>query len=617
MFVVSAAPTETAPVRVPEEVVNGYGVPCVFAGCSGVLHPAGGTTAVILCSPWGFEDLTMRKSWRLLAEAIANAGYPCLRFDYPGTGNSMGRATDPASITEWVDAINAAADFTRRTMGVRRFIFMGQTLGATLAVAAARTRADVVALHLIAPVVKGRAHVRELSATSKLVADKLHIALEPSEDEGLSVMGFALSGGMVESLKALDLTKIETLGVDDVVLYDQIGRKAAAEVAEHVRALGTRVTFEPVDPFHLMVSDATAIQPLPVAQDRLVAVLRATTPEIRPSSVRTLPPLAAVLSGPNFREEPLRFGAGSALFGMLCSPLRAKADAPAVILLNRGLNPHIGWRRVSVDQARGLAAAGITSLRIDVAGLGESRDVPGRPQNLIYSDQLTPDITAAVDALVARGHARIMLAGVCSGAYSALAAAQADPRVTDVVVVNTQRFVWNPRESFEDVIRFGMRSMNDYVGDVRSGSALRKLVRSRKRIAPALIFLAKRNVKNAMARVPLRLRSLVLRTSMAARVARFFAPFDARGTRVSLVYSAGDPGLLELRNYFGPNGCNLPYQTMSVSIIPDADHNLTTTRASDWMLDHMIAVANDACLRNDPRPAARQAPEPRHAVCAT
>ena len=90
---------------------------------------------------------------------------------------------------------------------------------------------------------KGRAHVRELSATSKLVADKLHIALESSQDEALSVMGFALSAGMVESLKALDLTKIETLGVDDVVLYDQIGRKAAAELAEHVRALGAKVTF--------------------------------------------------------------------------------------------------------------------------------------------------------------------------------------------------------------------------------------------------------------------------------------------------------------------------------------------------------------------------------------
>ena len=47
-----------------------------------------------------------------------------------------------------------------------------------------------------------------------------------------------------------------------------------------------------------------------------------------------------------------------------------------------------------------------------------------------------PDIIAAVDLMVARGFARIALAGVCSGAYMALVAAHADPRITDVVAVN-------------------------------------------------------------------------------------------------------------------------------------------------------------------------------------
>ena len=89
---------------------------------------------------------------------------------------------------------------------------------------------------------------------------------------------------------------------------------------------------------------------------------------------------------------------------------------------------------------------------------------------------------AAVDLLVQRGHTRIALAGVCSGAFIALSAAQADPRVSEVVVFNPQRFVWNPAESMQDVIRYGLRSMNDYVGDFKRGGVLRKLVRSRRRI---------------------------------------------------------------------------------------------------------------------------------------
>lgn len=600
-MLVSATPHEIDPPAAADDLAAARGVPCTFAGLAGVYHAARGDVGVVLCAPWGFEDLTMRKSWRLLAEALAAADYPCLRFDYPGTGNSAGRATDPSSARDWVDAIGTAANLLRDAGGAKKLVFIGQTLGATLAVEAARCRDDVVGLHLIAPVIKGRAHARELAATSKLVADRLGIGLAPNVDEALSVMGFALSAPMVESLRALDLTRIDRLGAREIVVYDQDSRKAITDVLAHFRTLGAHAELEPVEPFHLMVSDATIIQPLPVQADRLASILRAKHPiEVRSQGAAA--PLPSVLDENTFREEPIRFGADDGLFGILCTPPEGRADR-AVILLNRGLNPHVGWRRVSVDHARGLAAAGIASLRIDVAGLGESPDVGGRPPNPIYSELLVPDVSAAVDALATRGYARIMLAGVCSGAYIALLAADADPRITDILVVNAQRFVWNPKESIEDVIRYGLRSMNDYVGDIRSGGALKKLIRSRKRIVPAMAFLARKKLKNASARIPLRLRSLLLRGSMARRVERMFSSFAARGTRVSLCFSAGDPGLMELSAYFGPNGRDLRHPNVSISIIPDADHNLTTTRASNWMLEHMIDVAGEG--RREPQVAAR------------
>lgn len=601
MYVVSAALNEPAPVTAPEGLENSYGVPCVFKGCSGFYHPAGGTIGVVLCSPWGFEDLSMRKSWRLLAEAIAKVGFPCVRFDYPGTGNSLGRATDVASAADWVGAIGDAADVLRKNSGVRRFVFIGQSLGATLAVEAARTRGDVVGLQLIAPVVKGRAYVRELAATAAMVADKIGIKLELAPDEGLSVLGFSLSHAMVEDLKALDLTRIDRLAVPDVVVYDQIDRKAGAEAIGHLRRLGATVAAEVVEPYHLMISDATAIQPLPVAAEVVIKSLRTLHPMVVAALVPPAPAFPSALVGETFREEPIRFGPDTSLFGMLCRPLRERTGAPAIILLNRGLNAHVGWRRVSVEHARGLAAAGIASLRIDAAGLGESRDEPGRPANLIYSDLLLPDIGAAVDLLVARGHARIALAGVCSGAFMALAAAHADPRITDIVAVNAQRFVWNPAENVDEVIRYGLRSMNDYVGDIKSRDALRKLLRSRKRIVPAMRFLAKRGMRNMLAEVPLGLRSVVLRGSMAARVDRFFATLAANRTRVSLVFSEGDPGLMELRNYFGPMGRGLRYSNVSVSVVSDSDHNLTTARASSWMLEHMVAFGTAVSPRDEAR----------------
>ena len=615
MDVASQTSHGPAPVTAPAGL-GGAGLPVVFEGCHGFLHPAGGTLGVVLCSPWGFEDLTIRKGWRLLAEAIAAAGFPCLRFDYPGTGNALGSATDPADIGDWVRAIDAAADLLKANSAATTLVLIGQSLGAALAVEAARRRTDVVGLQLIAPVVKGRAYVRELAATAKLVADRIGIALELAPDEGLSVLGFSLSPAMVAGVKTLDLAALDALPVRDVVIFEQPDRRASDDLAAHLRTLGPRVSLEAVAPFHLMVSDATVIQPLPVAAERILAALRRVRPApladapARSARRPTAPP--SILHGPCWREEVVRFGPDGALFGILCQPARprigAHADAPATVLLNRGLNAHIGWRRGSVDLARGLAANGLASLRFDLAGLGESVDEPGRPENLIYSDHLLPDIGAAVDLLAARGFARIALAGVCSGAYMALCAAAIDPRVTDLVVVNTQRIVWNPAESAAEVIRYGLRSVHDYVGDIRSRGALAKLVRSRHRILPAMRFLAKRGLKTAMARVPIAVRSLVGRQSMAARVNRFFATMAEHGTRVSLVYSAGDPGLIELRNYFGPDGRDLRHPNVSVSVVPGVDHNFTTPAAGDWLLDHIVALADDR--RGEPRADSRAARRP-------
>ena len=586
MYVVAAAQDEADLPPAPDGL--SYGVPCVFDGCRGMYHPAGGAIGVVLCAPWGFEDLSMRKGWRLLAEAIAEAGFPCLRFDYPCTGDSLGRATDVVSTAAWVASIGAAAATLRKLSGVRGFVFVGQSLGATLAVEAARGRRDVVGLQLVAPVLKGRAHMRELAVTATMVADKIGIEADLAPDEGLSVVGFSLSPAMVDSIKALDLTRVDDLHVSDVTIYDQPDRAAGVQAAMHLRGLGARVTMEALAPFHVMISDALAIQPLPVSSEAIVTALRALCPQGEAWRALPLPPMPAILTGATFQEEAVRFGPESALFGMLCLPARPRQGAAGVVLLNRGLNAHVGWRRVSVDHARGLAAAGIASLRIDVAGLGESRDEPGRPVNLIYSDLLLPDIAAAVDVLVARGHQRIALAGVCSGAYMALTAAAVDPRVTDIVAVNPQRFVWNPSESVDDVIRYGLRSVNDYVGDIKSRDALRKLIRSRKRIVPAFRFLARRSLRDLSAGLPLGLRSALLHGSMAARVQRFFDRLEANATRVSLVYTQDDPGRTELRHYFGPDGRDLRYANVSVSILDQADHNLTTTRASCWMLNHMI-----------------------------
>jgi pimeloyl-ACP methyl ester carboxylesterase len=95
------------------------------------------------------------------------------------------------------------------------------------------------------------------------------------------------------------------------------------------------------------------------------------------------------------------------------------AAAATLLLLNPGAEPHIGPGRTWVEYARELARQGRRVVRVDWRGWGESPDdghAPGRP----YAEHTIQDTAAIVDALRARGHERVVLAGLCASAWVAL-----------------------------------------------------------------------------------------------------------------------------------------------------------------------------------------------------
>lgn len=131
-------------------------------------------------------------------------------------------------------------------------------------------------------------------------------------------------------------------------------------------------------------------------------------------------------------ERAISFGESGALFGILTAPDIPDPQRPAVLIPNTGVVHRVGPGRMHVELARALAAAGVVSLRIDGAGLGDSEQVPGRSR-----DTAVPDLCAAMDALDARniatGH---VLIGGHNGAHEAHLAARIDPRVIGAVFID-------------------------------------------------------------------------------------------------------------------------------------------------------------------------------------
>lgn len=143
---------------------------------------------------------------------------------------------------------------------------------------------------------------------------------------------------------------------------------------------------------------------------------------------------------PPFRESVACFGPQGGLVGILCEPPTAPAASVACLLINTGVGERIGPNRVNVKLARALAEQGITSLRFDISGLGESPSATASAGG--FRAQAVHDQQAAMDWLAAqRGFGRFMQFGICSGAVNGYALAEAEPRLVGLAMFDGFAYV--------------------------------------------------------------------------------------------------------------------------------------------------------------------------------
>ena len=136
----------------------------------------------------------------------------------------------------------------------------------------------------------------------------------------------------------------------------------------------------------------------------------------------------------DWSERALTFECGSEqLVGVLSDP--AKPGPLGIVLLVGGPQYRVGSHRQYTDLARGMASSGLTVLRFDFRGMGDSE---GQPRD--FDDGLDDDIGAAVDALLANAPQlrQVALWGLCGGANAALMylASRNDPRIAGVALAN-------------------------------------------------------------------------------------------------------------------------------------------------------------------------------------
>jgi len=551
--------------------------PVAFDGLFGWLHAAGGCRGVVICNPLGYTTLLCQPALRALADSIARAGLPCLRFDYPSEGDSLGAPGDPGRVAAWIDSATRAVDHLVTLCGVEEVALVGLEFGALAALeAASRRRESVRGVVLLAPPASGRALVRQLRADAAMAASDTGQKLE-AEDGGFFVAGFEYSRVTLDEIGGLTL-KVEAAPERTLVLSRSEAPPGLGERAETRKFAG-----------YAAMLGARVLPHIPQEDWRGVAdwlAKDASAPR------RSAPPLRApaTLAGDGFDETALRFGAGGDLAGVLCAPAKGGSDGCA-ILINTGANSHVGWARGGVLLSRRLACeAGIGALRMDLRGLGESVTLPGGARETLYEVERTRDILEAVAFMKSRGYRRITLVGQCSGAYAALHAALRCADVAGLVLINQLRFIWGADENIDDAVAQPGRSSDAYLSMWRNGEALRRLLRGEAPLSGLFRAAQKLGKRGALA-LREAVSSLLKPPPKPDTPEAWLHQLAARGVVMHLLFSEDDASLDEFARYFGRRDWRVRrIAGLERAILKDADHSLSSPEARAVLFEHVRAA---------------------------
>ena len=545
-------------------------LPVVFGECRGWYHPASDAVVrcrgIVMCAPFGYETLCTYRGWRELAEQLAAAGTPVLRFDYPGTGDSAGDEA-PNRIVAWLASIQEGTDWLRRESGAAEIALCGLRLGATLAAEAAAQRpGSVDALILLAPVASGRMYLRELTLAASAKSSTTQVS------DWLDIAGFRLHSTDVTAIRDLDLSAALARGQTAQVLIVDVNKRPSLNAASVARLANLSIAIEQL-PFtgyeayfqhaHLSITPAELFA-------RVVEWSVAGVARGRSRGLYAAEDCLECHEGAT--ERTVRFGQFDSLVGLLCKPTTAvpRPDAPAVLILNTGANHRIGNSRLAVRLARHLAAYGTTSLRIDAAGIGDS-DITAASDtdriSMLYDTAAADDVHAALDVLQKHEFSRCIVVGVCSGAHMAFQAALHDPRIVGLALANLPAF---------DRSQGGAPALDGGPPPGESAMLRRPRMAVRRLRALADRYIAER---------------LGLELGLD-RAGAWLRMLQMRGTSVLLAYSSGDRALRELRAHFGRRGRHLPRRApISSKVLNGSDHSLNSQAMQQefigWIEEHL------------------------------
>lgn len=208
------------PAPVVQPIYFGAADHRLFGCLHEVAEPA--LRGVVVCPPLGHEYIFSHRSLRHLAQLLAARNLPVLRFDFYGTGDSLGDWAD-LSLTACVDDTLTAVREQAARQGVDAAALVGLRVGATVASLAAARLPTAVKLVLWDPVCDGKAYLEALLAThTRLMGGRT--ARGASRQMGVAgeveIIGMRIPHSLWSAIEAIGDAAYDSHGGRDILVVD-------------------------------------------------------------------------------------------------------------------------------------------------------------------------------------------------------------------------------------------------------------------------------------------------------------------------------------------------------------------------------------------------------------
>jgi uncharacterized protein len=212
---------------------------------------------VLICYPIWQEYVRAHRACRRLSQQLAEAGFPNMRFDYFGTGDSAGEDID-ADVDQWKTNIGQAIDELRDRSGVSTICLIGLRLGASLAAAVTAERRGIASLVLWEPVIDGKRYIEELTLQHQ---DEIRRFLVQPKGPGATerpteLLGFAISPRQLDAIEAIDLLAAKPTLARNILLIESSSSEPVKQLAEQLKTQTARVSYQPIPSFNFWTEHA-------------------------------------------------------------------------------------------------------------------------------------------------------------------------------------------------------------------------------------------------------------------------------------------------------------------------------------------------------------------------